>query len=79
VKRLAAILLLALPLVAAEHYLFTSFRRNGETGIFFALSDDGKHWTPLKDNQPWLKPDQPGELMRVPGTSSTGPNSAPSR
>jgi hypothetical protein len=39
-------------LVAGDWYLFTSFRRNGETGVFFALSEDGRKWTPLHGNQP---------------------------
>ena len=64
--RVLLALLLALPLFGADSYLFTSFRRNGETGVFFALSSDGRKWTPLNGGQPWLKPDQPGELMRDP-------------
>jgi hypothetical protein len=59
-------LLVTLPLFSADSYLFTSFRRNGETGVFFALSADGRQWTPLNGNQPWLKPDHAGELMRDP-------------
>ena len=52
--------------LAADRYLFTSFRSNGETGVFFALSSDGRKWTPLNGNKPWLKPEQPGMLMRDP-------------
>ena len=44
---------------AADQYLFTSFRSNGETGVFFALSEDGRKWTPLNENKPWLKPSNP--------------------
>ena len=55
-----------LPLFSADSYLFTSFRRNGETGVFFAQSNDGRKWTPLNGDQPWLKPDHAGELMRDP-------------
>jgi hypothetical protein len=51
-KRLLFASLLAWPLVAGDWYLFTSFRRNGETGVFFALSEDGRKWTPLHGNQP---------------------------
>ena len=50
----------------ADNYLFTSFRKNGETGVFLALSDDGKKWTPLNDNKPWIAPEHPGMLMRDP-------------
>lgn len=66
VQRWFLSLLLTLPLLGADHYLFTSFRRNGETGVFLALSRDGREWTPLKGNQPWLKPEKPGMLMRDP-------------
>src|SRR5712692_10118814 len=65
-RRLGIAVLLALPLCGADSYLFTSFRGNGETGVYFALSSDGRKWTPLNDNQPWLKPARPGELMRDP-------------
>ena len=51
---------------AADRYLFTSFRGNGETGVFFAMSADGKTWTPLNNNKPWIKPQLPGMLMRDP-------------
>ena len=68
--RLLLALLLALPLaqslLAADEYLFTSFRKNGETGVFFAISPDGRQWTPLNQNQPWLTPGEPGMLMRDP-------------
>ncbi len=57
---------LALPLFGADSYLFTSFRRNGETGVFLALSHDGWKWIPLNQNQPWLKPNHAGEFMRDP-------------
>ena len=51
---------------AADSYLFTSFRRNGETGIYFASSTDGRKWQPLNGNKPVLVPEQPGMLMRDP-------------
>jgi len=56
----------AASLCAADSYLFTSFRGNGETGVYFAISDDGYQWEPLKDNQPWLPPGHKGMLMRDP-------------
>jgi hypothetical protein len=64
-RRLLAFLV-AMPLFGADQFLFTSFRRNGETGVFFAISEDGRKWNPLKDNQPWIKPEHPGMLMRDP-------------
>lgn len=68
--RAAALLLLVLPLaqslLAKDYYLFTSFRKNGETGVFFALSDNGREWTPLNNNLPVIPPAEPGELMRDP-------------
>ena len=66
VTRLTLALLFSLPLFGADSYLFTSFRRNGETGIFFALSNDGRKFAPLNNNQPWIKPAEPGMLMRDP-------------
>lgn len=51
---------------AGDWYLFTSFRKNGETGTYLALSADGRTWTPLNGNQPWIKPEHPGMLMRDP-------------
>ena len=72
VPRLILAFLLALPLFG-DSYLFTSFRKNGETGVFFALSSDGRKFTPLKNNEPWLKPAEPGMLMRDPWLAQ-GPN-----
>src|SRR5215217_1681961 len=63
----ALVALLCAPVVfAADWYLFTSFRKNGETGVYLALSQDGREWTPLNANQPWIKPEAPGMLMRDP-------------
>jgi hypothetical protein len=59
-------LLLPLMMSGADPYLFTSFRSNGETGVFAALSEDGKTWTPIKGDQPWIKPEPSGMLMRDP-------------
>ncbi len=52
--------------LAADQYLFTSFRANGETGVFLALSSGGRKFTPLNNNKPWIKPELPGMLMRDP-------------
>ena len=51
---------------AAQPFLFTSFRGNGETGVYFALSDDGYRWTPVRGGQPVVAPATPGMLMRDP-------------
>jgi len=66
VERFLFAVLLAMPLAAADQYVFTSFRRNGETGLFLAISADGRKWEPLKGNQPWVKPEHEGGLMRDP-------------
>ena len=54
------LLLLAHLEFAGVRLLFTSFHKNGETGVFFALSEDGRKWTPLKNNEPWIKPEHMG-------------------
>lgn len=65
-RALLFLAILALPMCGADWYLFTSFRKNGETGVYFALSPDGRNWTPLNHNESWLKPSEPGMLMRDP-------------
>jgi hypothetical protein len=50
----------------AQPFLFTSFRGNGETGVYFALSEDGYRWTPVRRDQPVVPPRIPGMLMRDP-------------
>ena len=45
-------------------WLFIYFKEPGNQGIYFALSRDGYHYTPLNDGQPWVTPAQTGELMR---------------
>ncbi|MCI0437130.1 MAG: glycoside hydrolase family 43 protein [Gemmatimonadetes bacterium] len=48
-------------------WLFTSFRGNGEDGLYLAYSRDGYAWTPLNGDKPVLKPAVGGEkLMRDP-------------
>ena len=53
---------------AAAHqtgaWLFIYFKEPGNQGIYFALSRDGYHYTPLNDGRPWVAPSQTGELMR---------------
>lgn len=48
----------------AGPYVFAYFKEPGTQGIYLALSRDGYTFTPLNDGQPWLKPEQPGEIMR---------------
>ncbi len=45
-------------------WLFIYFKEPGNQGIYFALSHDGYHYTPLNDGQPWVATTQAGELMR---------------
>jgi hypothetical protein len=66
VIRAALLLLFALAASAADAYLFTSFRKNGETGVYFALSRDGKKWAALNGGEAWIKPQHAGMLMRDP-------------
>lgn len=67
-RRLLAILLLlgfATGAACAEGaYVFAYFKEPGTQGIYLALSRDGYKFVPLNDGQPWVKPEQPGEIMR---------------
>ena len=47
-------------------WLFIYFKEPGSQGIYFALSRDGYHYTPLNDGQPWVAPAQSGELVPDP-------------
>lgn len=47
-----------------DAYVFAYFKEPGSQGIYLALSRDGYTYTPLNDGEPWVKPEQPGELMR---------------
>lgn len=51
---------------AEDKYLFAYFMNNGETGVYFAISDDGYHYRPLNGGKPWLPPAHQGQLMRDP-------------
>lgn len=62
----AIVFLLPALAAAADSYVFTSFRGNGETGVYMALSEDGYRWTPVKGNQPVVPPRIAGMLMRDP-------------
>lgn len=45
-------------------WLFAYFRNPGTQGIYLAISSDGYHFTPLNHDQPWVKPQLPGGIMR---------------
>ena len=47
-------------------FLFSYFRGNGESGLHLAYSHDGLKWTPLNRDQPLLRPEVGGKLMRDP-------------
>lgn len=49
---------------AQKDWLFAYFREPANQGIYFALSHDGRHFTPINNDQPVVKPEQPGEVMR---------------
>jgi hypothetical protein len=49
---------------ASGAIVFAYFKEPGNQGIYFALSRDGYTFTPLNDGEPWLKPTEPGEIMR---------------
>lgn len=51
---------------ATGQYLFTSFRGNGEDGLHLAISTNGYHWSALKRDRSFLKPEIGGKLMRDP-------------
>jgi hypothetical protein len=73
-KRWMSLLVLLLVAASAMHaaaekkekgaWLFAYFQEPANQGIYLALSRDGLHYTPLNGGQPWVKPAQPGELMR---------------
>jgi hypothetical protein len=49
---------------SAQATVFAYFKEPGSQGIYLALSRDGYTYTPLNDGQPWVMPEQPGEIMR---------------
>jgi hypothetical protein len=66
-RRFALAAFLCLSAVASwakDAYVFAYFKEPGSQGIYLALSRDGHTYTPLNDGQPWVKPEQPGEIMR---------------
>ena len=63
-SKLLLALLWAATLHGEQWYLFTYFKDPGSSGVYFALSNDGYHFTPINDGNPVLPPAQKGELMR---------------
>src|SRR6185312_4295404 len=66
-RRLLALALLfgfAAGCFAEDAYVFAYFKEPGSQGMYLALSRDGYKFEPLNDGQPWLKPEQQGEIMR---------------
>ena len=52
---------------AADGFLFTSFRNNGESGLHLLWSTNGYHWETLRQDRPFLRPEIGGyKLMRDP-------------
>jgi beta-xylosidase len=51
---------------AADYFLFTSFRGNGEDGLHLALSTNGYHWQALNHDRSFLKPEVGAKIMRDP-------------
>ena len=47
-------------------WLFAGFKGNGEDGVYYALSEDGYHWTLANGDQPVVHQTEPGELIRDP-------------
>jgi hypothetical protein len=50
--------------LAEDAYVFAYFKEPGSQGIYLALSRDGYKFEPLNDGEPWVKPEQKGEIMR---------------
>jgi hypothetical protein len=47
-------------------WLFAASRGEGEGGVYFAISQDGYHWTFVNDGKPVLRQTEKGEAMRDP-------------
>ncbi len=61
---LAALLVAAVAVDAKDYFLFAYFEEPAKSGVYYALSTDGYHWTPLNSARPIFAPEYPGELMR---------------
>ena len=54
------------PPSSGTHWLFAGFKGNGEQGVYYAISQDGYHWTIANQDRPVFHQTQPNELMRDP-------------
>lgn len=52
------------PLLAKDYFLFAYFIEPAKSGVYYALSTDGYHWTTINGGNPILTPQDQGELMR---------------
>lgn len=52
--------------VNESHYLFSSFRGNGQDGLHLAYSKDGLNWNALNQDRSFIAPQIGGKLMRDP-------------
>lgn len=51
-------------LTAKDYFLFSYFIEPAKSGVYYALSSDGYHWSPLNDGKPVIAPQYAGELTR---------------
>ena len=64
---LAALLFTQVPVPSPPAtYVFSYFTGNGEDGLHFAASQDGRVWTPVSNGRSFLKPAVGSRLMRDP-------------
>lgn len=49
---------------AKDYFLFSYFIEPAKSGVYYALSSDGYHWSPLNGGNPVIAPQYPGELTR---------------
>ena len=59
--------------VSAAHYVFTSFRDNGQDGLHLEISTNGYQWRALARDKSFLRPEIGGKLMRDPSLAQ-GPD-----
>jgi hypothetical protein len=62
----AAMMLAGSALGQGSAWLFAGFKGGSEDGVYYALSQDGFHWTLANGGKPVVKQTESGELMRDP-------------
>ena len=50
----------------AQKYVFSFFRKNGEKGVYLAVSDDALNWREINGGNPVMEPKVGGKLTRDP-------------